>query len=197
MIPSSTARRVVHSVAFPHRSARDPSALRYISLTRPPHDRSRSTSPSAPIPVPRAQMRLHRSAAVSPGRLRCVASTMTKSLPDPLILKNVVQPEACVPGLRGQMVPRDAHQRSRQTIQTASRTIALDILLVPSVRSTKTIGISTIRKPASRPGSSSRSGTRSRWSARASRSIASSTVRRKHLKPPVAVADRQPVTTRA
>ena len=44
------------------------------------------------------------------------------------------------------MVPRNDHQRSRQTIQTASRTIEFDILLVPSVRSTKTIGISAILK---------------------------------------------------
>jgi hypothetical protein len=44
------------------------------------------------------------------------------------------------------MVPRIAHQRRRHTIQMASRTMDFDILLVPSVRSTKTIGISAMRK---------------------------------------------------
>jgi hypothetical protein len=39
------------------------------------------------------------------------------------------------------------HHRSRHTIQTASRTIRFDILLSPSLRSVKTIGISTIRNP--------------------------------------------------
>ena len=41
--------------------------------------------------------------------------------------------------------PVSAHQRRRQTIQTASRMIFFDILLAPSVRSTNTIGISTTR----------------------------------------------------
>ena len=50
-------------------------------------------------------------------------------------------------GRRSVAAPSTPHQRRRQTIQTASRTIDLDILLVPSVRSTKTIGISTIRNP--------------------------------------------------
>src|SRR5262245_26797245 len=49
----------------------------------------------------------------------------------------------CVEGMR----PVIAHSRSLQTIHTASRTIAPDILLCPSVRSTKTIGISTILQP--------------------------------------------------
>ena len=43
--------------------------------------------------------------------------------------------------------PVTDHQRSRHTIQTASRTMRLDILLSPSVRSTNTIGISAIRNP--------------------------------------------------
>ena len=46
-----------------------------------------------------------------------------------------------------QTLPVMAHQRRRHTIQTASRTIFFDILLVPSVLSTNTMGISTIRKP--------------------------------------------------
>ncbi len=41
----------------------------------------------------------------------------------------------------------NANHLKRHTIQTASRTIAFDILLCPSVRSTNTIGISTIRNP--------------------------------------------------
>ena len=39
------------------------------------------------------------------------------------------------------------HHRSRHTIHTASRTMRFDILLSPSVRSTKTIGISAIWNP--------------------------------------------------
>ena len=46
-----------------------------------------------------------------------------------------------------QTLPVMDHQRRRHTIQTASRTIFFDILLVPSVLSTNTMGISTIRKP--------------------------------------------------
>src|SRR5258706_12368353 len=46
-----------------------------------------------------------------------------------------------------QILPVKLHQRRRQTIQIASRTIFLDILLTPSARSTKMIGISTRRKP--------------------------------------------------
>ena len=49
--------------------------------------------------------------------------------------------------LQHQTLPINPHQRRRQTIQTASRTIFFDILLTPSVRSTKMIGISTRRKP--------------------------------------------------
>src|SRR6185503_30823 len=46
-----------------------------------------------------------------------------------------------------QILPVRLHQRRRQTIQIASRTIFFHILLTPSVRSTKMIGISTIRNP--------------------------------------------------
>src|SRR4051794_9458814 len=91
------------------------------------------------------------------------------------------------------MVPRSDHQRRRQTIQTASRTIDFDILLVPSVRSTKTMGISAIRK--------FRFHARkliSIWNAypldrTRLRSIASRTDLRKHLKPPVASHTGRPV----
>src|SRR6266480_367312 len=46
-----------------------------------------------------------------------------------------------------QILPVRLHQRRRQTIQIASRTIFFDILLTPSVRSTKIIGISTSPNP--------------------------------------------------
>ena len=49
--------------------------------------------------------------------------------------------------LAAAFVPRMAHQRRRQTIQIASRTMRLFILLWPSTRSVKTIGISTSRNP--------------------------------------------------
>src|SRR5450830_1350398 len=49
---------------------------------------------------------------------------------------------------RHQILPVRLHQRRRQTIQIASRTIFFDILLTPSVRSTKMIGISKRLKPA-------------------------------------------------
>ena len=45
------------------------------------------------------------------------------------------------------ILPVRLHHRRRQTIQTASRTIFFDILLSPSVRSTKMIGISKRLKP--------------------------------------------------
>src|SRR6266576_966970 len=50
-------------------------------------------------------------------------------------------------GARHQILPVKPHQRRRQTIQIASRTIFFDILLTPSVRSTKMIGISKRRNP--------------------------------------------------
>jgi hypothetical protein len=77
--------------------------------------------------------------ASSPGKCS-IALKKTKSFPEPLIFQNF-RP------FIGYSFPVIDHQRSRQTIQMASRTMRFDILLSPSVRSTKTIGISTIRNP--------------------------------------------------
>ena len=68
-------------------------------------------------------------------------SSMTKSLPDPVILIE-----------RGRLssgAPPEILSRSHQTIQIASRTIRLLILLCPSTRSVKTIG--SLHQPESFP----------------------------------------------
>src|SRR5918998_1445515 len=82
--------------------------------------------------------------------------------------------------------------RSHQTIQIASRTIRLFILLCPSTRSVKTIGISTRRNPFFQARKLI-----SIWKAypfdrTLSNSMAFRTSRRKHLKPPVESASGGP-----
>src|ERR1043166_3110875 len=85
---SRAARRVVQRVALPQRSASEPSELRYRRRTSAFVDGSRKTIPSAPTPVPRAQTSWMTLGSWSrPGASRR-ASTITKSLPDPLILTN-------------------------------------------------------------------------------------------------------------
>jgi hypothetical protein len=77
------------------------------------------------------------------GELACV--TVCEVEEDEIIPRAAQLPESSSGACQTCLVI--CHHRRRQTIHTASLTIFFDILLDPSRRSTKTMGISTIRNP--------------------------------------------------
>src|SRR5690606_19187338 len=88
-------------------------------------------------------------------------------------------------------------QRNCHTRQTASRMIFFDIFDSPWLRSTKTIGISQMRKPLRHARMLTSIWNEYPLDWMRSSSIASRTSRRNALKPPVASATGSPVTLRA
>ena len=85
-MPSSVASRAEQSEALPHRSAREPSLLRYVIRIVGGRGRLEKYDAVRTDPVARAQSARTMAVRQAPGGSR-LASTMTKSLPDPLILK--------------------------------------------------------------------------------------------------------------
>src|SRR5207249_11915618 len=89
--------------------------------------------------------------------------------------------------------PTAACSRSHQTIQLASRTSRLFILLCASTRSVKTNGISRSRNPLRQARKLISIWKEYPLDLTCSKSIASRTARRKHLNPPVESVSGKPV----